>query len=30
VPSVDRLVERRSLHRAERALVALLKKEAAG
>jgi DNA topoisomerase-1 len=30
VPSVDRLVERRSLHRAERALVALLKREAAG
>jgi DNA topoisomerase-1 len=30
VPSVDRLVERRSLHEAERALVALLKKEAAG
>jgi DNA topoisomerase-1 len=30
VPSVDRLVERRSLHRAERALVARLKKEAAG
>ena len=30
VPSVDRLVERRSLHRAERALVSLLKREAAG
>jgi len=30
VPNVDRLVERRSLHRAERALVARLKKEAAG